>query len=237
MRKVRGVDFIVALNEKDGSPSLVSTKVKWFPHDIQSRFSQRNTPVFIANGNDQYTPEKNRGLLCYFDNYGIVGAIIAAEGPTAIVFVLAPLIYAQKIIPVDLRYAGIPLQQVYGLKIWNFNTNFRWKNIDATTGTVVPLTDNHGFIKANKHGPDIMSDLPTVPKEYKRYLKDHWVEHSKKKKQDYEKKSDLVPVVYILFRKGWNPKYVRYKGKGKNKKGFYNVPVGDIITAGTGIQR
>ena len=46
---------------------------------------------FIPNRNDMFTPHNRKGLLCYFHNYNMIGAIVAAKGPNAVALVLAPV--------------------------------------------------------------------------------------------------------------------------------------------------
>lgn len=234
MRTVVGVDYIISLKGDDMVPELTPVRVRMQPHEFEYTYGNA-APVFIANRNDQKTPEKKKGLLCYFDSYRIIGAIISAKGPSAVVLVLAPALDRGKVMPVDLRFAGLPLQQIAGPAIWAYNHNFKKKEIDLVTGKVKPLTDNRGFVKIDTKGPDILSCLPAVPAEYSSFLRDNWVHHNEEARA--RTRGDHCATLYIYFKKGWDPKYVRYKGKGKQREGLFCVPVGGPISAGTGTYR
>ena len=233
MRTIKGVDYLVVLDKANLSPVLLPTERKWKPHEIHTAFE--GMPVFIANRNDQFTPHNRKGLLCYFRNYNMVGAIVAAKGPNAVALVLAPVEKKGKIMPVNLLYAGFSLQQICGKRIWDFNTVYRPKQFDMATGNVLPLLDANGYIKFNRRGPDILGNVPIIPKEYRSYVRDDWVIHNED--VSCPARGELIPVMYVLCKKGWDRRHVEYTGSGKERRGFYSVPVGSPITAGTGTHR
>ena len=138
--------------------------------------------------------------------------------------------------PVNLLYAGFSLQQVGGKMIWDFNTVYRPKQFGMATGNVLPLLDVSGQVKFNTRGHDILGSIPIgIPEEYRSQIHDDWVVHN----EDVlcPVRGELIPVMYVLCRKGWDWRHVKSTGSGKESRGLYSSPIGSPITAGTGMHR
>jgi hypothetical protein len=156
-RPTKGSEKLLVIY-RDQTPCEIETVTRWKPHTLLEHFQE--AMVFVRNKNLHRFERGLKGAIMWVPHLKKIVVVVRACGAKGIVQQIYPSEEGDKEplrFEMSMLLDGFFLQQIHGTALVTkyYSDKALEPNLPNLASTVIPLTDNNGFVKMNVEGPDI----------------------------------------------------------------------------------